>query len=67
MSHHTGKLEITGLTDAFVTFRYHRAADPSDDGRTLICHRNPDGYWLDDFMEIGPASEESVSRSFGVI
>jgi len=51
MSHSTGKMEIIGLTDDCVYFKYHRAADNSDSGKILIYKRNPNAYWLDDYEE----------------
>ncbi len=52
MSHKSGKMEAVGLTDHFIIFRYHRAADPDEEGRTVVCRRNPDAYWFDDYEEI---------------
>ncbi len=45
-------MEAVGLTDHFIIFRYHRAADPDEEGRTVVCRRNPDAYWFDDYEEI---------------
>ncbi len=50
MSHESGKVEVTGLTDKHVFMRYHRAADPKDHGRHLAFDRKPDAYWLDDYL-----------------
>ena len=52
MSHSTGKIEIVGLTEKRVYFKYHRAADDADSGRFLVLKRNPNAYWLDDYDEI---------------
>ncbi|HML74518.1 MAG TPA: KamA family radical SAM protein [Anaerohalosphaeraceae bacterium] len=49
MSHATGKIEIIGLTEGEIFFRYHRAADDADSGRILVFKRNPDARWLDDY------------------
>ena len=51
MSHSTGKIEILGLTDENVLFKYHRAADPRNTGKILIFRRNPEAHWFDDYME----------------
>ncbi len=51
MSHATGKIEVVGMTDEFVYFKYHRAADDADNGRFLVFKRNPNAYWLDDYDE----------------
>lgn len=52
MSHVTGKIEILGMTDEQVFFRYHRSADPEEKGRFMAFLRDPDAYWLDDYLEL---------------
>jgi KamA family protein len=52
MSHRTGKIEIVGLTERYIYFKYHRAADPANCGRFIVCRRNPEGYWFDDYQEV---------------
>ena len=52
MSHATGKIEIIGLSDENVFFRYHRAADPEEKARFLVFRRDPEAYWLDDYVEL---------------
>lgn len=49
MSHQTGKIEIVGLTQKHVYFKYHRAALDADSGKFMVFKRNPDAYWLDDY------------------
>lgn len=61
MSHHTGKIELTGLTKGHIMFRYHRAPDPRNDGKTIICRRNPRGYWFDDFAIVASLSDTMVA------
>lgn len=57
MSHVTGKIEVVGLTDEQIFFRYHRPVDPEQDpGEIIACQRNPDGYWFDDYFEEAPAA-----------
>lgn len=51
MSHASGKIEIVGKYDGRVYFKYHRAADDSDNGRFLVFESNPDACWLDDYEE----------------
>ncbi len=58
MSHATGKIEIFGLTDRYIYMRYHRAREPEDESRMLICHRNNNAYWLDDLREVGQPEED---------
>lgn len=54
LSHTTGKLEVVGLTEDHIFFKYHRAAKSRDSGALIKYERNPEGYWLDDY---GEASE----------
>jgi len=49
MSHSTGKIEIVGLTEKEIFFKYHRAEDNEDASRFMMYKRNPDAYWLDDY------------------
>jgi KamA family protein len=51
LSHATGKLEVVGLTEDHIYFKYHRAAKSRDSGAFLKYERNPDSYWLDDYDE----------------
>lgn len=54
MSHQSGKLEITGVDHSHIYLRYHRAADPSDHGLHLVCHRDDHATWFDDLHEVVP-------------
>ena len=57
MSHVTGKIEVAGMTEEQIFFRYHRPADPEQDtGKIIACPRNPSGYWFDDYQEESPAA-----------
>jgi KamA family protein len=58
MSHATGKVEIFGLTDRYIYMRYHRAREPEDESRILICRRDTNAYWLDDLREVGQPEED---------
>lgn len=58
MSHTTGKIEVVGVSDKQIFFKYHRAAKNSDSGRFMAFPRNPDAYWLDDYDMSG--SEQSI-------
>lgn len=49
ISHQTGKVEPVAMTEKLIVFRYHNAAKPEDEGRTLIYGRNPRATWLDDY------------------
>ena len=52
ISHSSGKVEIVGMTEEFIYFKYHRAACDEDSGHFMAFKRNPDAYWLDDYDEI---------------
>jgi lysine 2,3-aminomutase len=54
MSHRTGKIEILGLTDKHVFFKYHRAFADEDNEKFMVFDRNPYACWLDDY---GPPVE----------
>lgn len=49
MSHETGKLHVLDKTKDFIFFRYHRAADKDNVGRTLIYRSDPTARWLEDY------------------
>jgi lysine 2,3-aminomutase len=49
MSHKTGKIDIIGLTQDRIFFKYHRANRLIDSSRFMIYERNPEAYWLDDY------------------
>lgn len=52
ISHHSGKLEITGLDRDHIYLRYHRAADEGDHGRHLVCYRDDHATWFDQLREV---------------
>jgi len=60
MSHQSGKIEVIGLTRGHIMFRYHRAPNPANDGKILICRRNPKGTWFDDFVPVESLSDQLV-------
>ncbi|MEZ4652622.1 MAG: hypothetical protein R3E12_03190 [Candidatus Eisenbacteria bacterium] len=39
------------MDEDFIYLRYHRAKNPADEGRVLVCHRDDDAYWLDGLRE----------------
>lgn len=51
MSHATGKIEVVGMTDTQIFFKYVRAHREFDSARFLVFERNPDAYWFDDYEE----------------
>jgi len=52
MSHKLGKIEVLGMTDEHVFFRFHRAANPEDKAYTVVFRRNPEAYWYDDYEDL---------------
>jgi KamA family protein len=61
MSHSTGKVEVIGMTDSHVFFKYLRAHDDNDNARFLIFERDPNAYWFDDYVEA--AEFETIAGS----
>ena len=55
MSHESGKIEVVGMTNDQIFFKYTRAANSEDNARFLAFYRNPDANWFDDYEE---ANEE---------
>ncbi len=49
MSHESGKVEVLGLTDEHVIFKYMRAADSEDNSKICLFKRNSRACWLDDY------------------
>ncbi|MEZ4652564.1 MAG: KamA family radical SAM protein [Candidatus Eisenbacteria bacterium] len=52
MSHATGKIEVLGVDDDFIYLRYHRAKNPADAGRVMVCHRDDEAFWFDGLRQI---------------
>ena len=55
MSHESGKIEVMGMTEDQIFFKYARAASEDDNGRFLAFYRNPAAGWFDDYKK---ANEE---------
>jgi KamA family protein len=51
MSHATGKIEVVGMDEEHIYFKYHRAADEENRGKFMVFKRNPQAYWFDDYTE----------------
>ncbi|MCP4724843.1 MAG: KamA family radical SAM protein [bacterium] len=51
LSHASGKIDVLGMNDENVFFKFHRAAHISHDSNIIICRRNPEAYWFDDYDE----------------
>ena len=52
MSHDTGKIEVVGLTENHIYFKYLRAATEENDAKFMVYKRNPEAYWFDDYTEL---------------
>ncbi len=57
MSHMYGKIEVSGMTDDNIFFKFHRSASFFNDSLCLSFRRNPEAYWFDDYEE----SEENLN------
>ncbi len=53
MSHAEGKIEVVGMDTENVYFKFHRAHDLDNHSRIIVCRRNPNAYWFDDYEESG--------------
>jgi lysine 2,3-aminomutase len=51
MSHETGKVEVVGMTENQIFFKYVRAAEDENRAKFMVCNRNPGAHWLDDYVE----------------
>ena len=54
MSHETGKIEILHVGGDTITLRYHRAMDPAQRGRVMVCKRDDAAGWFDDLQVYDP-------------
>ena len=52
MSHATGKIEVVGLTEKHIYFKYLRTANEENDARFMVFKRNHEAYWFDDYKEL---------------
>ena len=60
MSHCSGKIEVLAVAGGQTIFRYHRAADPSNEGCVLVYESSPDAMWFDDYQNPISVSEPSL-------
>ncbi|MFQ5449861.1 MAG: KamA family radical SAM protein [Nitrospinaceae bacterium] len=51
MSHETGKIEVVGMNQNQIIFKYIRAAHAENNSRVLVFDRNPRASWFDDYRE----------------
>ena len=62
MSHDRGKIEILGLTDSHVIFKYLRAAEDDDSSRLMVFERDPEAHWFDDYTDL--IAKYSINNPF---
>lgn len=60
MSHESGKIEVLTVTEDQVFFKYLRAADTENGARIMIFQRNPEAYWLDDYLELAEVGADEM-------
>jgi lysine 2,3-aminomutase len=51
MSHETGKIEVVGMTETQVFFKYIRAAVDENGAKFMAFNKNPEALWLDEYRE----------------
>ena len=51
MSHETGKIEVVGMTETQVFFKYIRAAVDENGAKFMAFNKNPEALWLDEYQE----------------
>ena len=51
MSHETGKVEVVGMTETQIFFKYIRAAVDENGAKFMAFSKNPQALWLDDYAE----------------
>ncbi len=59
MSHKTGKIEILGLMDDEIYFKYHEAKDRENLGKMFKLRVNEKAGWLDDFSDYAYSSKNT--------
>jgi L-lysine 2,3-aminomutase len=62
MSHESGKIEMVGMSDGQVFFKYNRSVDIQNDASFLTFESNPDAYWFDDY----PESEAALKNNYSI-
>lgn len=65
MSHRTGKIEIVGVVNGKMVFKYHQAKNPDNLGKVFTRRLNKDATWLDDavLQDLHPEKMEVLSDS----
>ncbi len=64
MSHRTGKIEIVGLDDDYIYFKYHQAKDHRKVGKFFSLVRDDTAAWLDELVHI--SRQRDVAEGFRI-
>lgn len=64
MSHKTGKIEILGIMDDEIYFKYHEAKDRNNLGKMFKLRVNEKAGWLDDFRDYARGSNYRLRHDF---
>ena len=51
MSHESGKIEVVGMTEEQIFFKYTRSAEKKNNARFMAFYRDPKACWFDDYKE----------------
>ena len=51
MSHESGKIEVVGMTEEQIFFKYTRSAEKENNARFMAFYRDPKACWFDDYKE----------------
>ena len=62
MSHESGKIEVVGMTQDQIFFKYARSANPEDNARFLAFFRDPNAAWFDDYKEAIDLFESNMDK-----
>ena len=65
LSHETGKVQALAVDAERIYMRYHRARDPSMDGRFLVFRRDEGAYWLDDLEPFEGEAQAAIPTETG--
>ena len=51
MSHESGKIEVIGMNEEQIFFKYTRSAEKENNARFMAFYRDPKACWFDDYKE----------------
>ena len=62
-SHKTGKIEILGILDNEIYFKYHQAKDTKNLGRIFKRKADKNAGWLDDFKVSKTVTKKHITKT----